>query len=95
MIEVDAKHKVRVSFQNLDCCALGGPVFGERQTTRLGRCHTRLKSHIRTVLSSDALARNSPSDDQATSEIPSECPWRVLMISPVHVSQILISLSAA
>ena len=95
MIEVDAKHKVRVSFQNIDRSTLRDLVFGKGKSPRRRTSLTRLKSHIRTVLSSDALARKSPSDAQATSEIPPECPCRVFMISPVYVSHILINLSAA
>ena len=71
MVKVDAKHKVRVSLQNLDRGALRNPLFGE-VNDQAEENLTRLKSHIRTVLSSDALARKSPSDDQAISEMPSE-----------------------
>ena len=51
--------------------------------------------HIRTVLSSEADARYSESLDQAISDMPCVCPTSVLMKSPVSVSQIFMSLSAA
>lgn len=47
------------------------------------------------VLSSDADARNSPSNDQATSDTPSVWPSSVSMSSPCSTSHTLTSLSAA
>lgn len=50
--------------------------------------------HIFMVLSSDADARNSPSCDQAMSEIPWSWPESVRKISPVYASHSLMTLSA-
>jgi hypothetical protein len=52
-------------------------------------------SHKRTVLSSDAEAKNRPSTDQATSLNPSVCPFRVAFDSPLVASHILKVASAA
>ena len=51
-------------------------------------------SHIRTVVSSEAVARLWLSEDQATSDKPSVWPARFLMNSPVSGDQILATVSA-
>ena len=37
VIKVDTKHKVRVSFQSFDRCALRNPVFDEEKGSGLGK----------------------------------------------------------
>lgn len=63
-------------------------------------CHEQLgltvsTTHMRTVLSSEAEARSSLSDDHAMSDSPSVWPFRVFRISPVYAFHSLINLSPA
>lgn len=51
--------------------------------------------HIRIVVSSDAEARKTPSEDQAMSDKPFECPVKFLTSCPVCGDQIFTSLSPA
>ena len=57
--------------------------------------HTEFTFHIRIVVSSEADAKKTLSDDHAMSETPSVCPFRSRISSPVYGDQIFITLSFA
>jgi hypothetical protein len=93
-IIVNAKNVARVAFQGFRGQSLNPCIMRElRDKSRRGR-RTESTCHIRMVVSSDADARYTLSDDHAISDRPAVCPFKFRINFPVNGDHILTALSA-
>jgi len=94
-VVVYTEHITGMPFQNFGGQSLPDSSVRRSRVRGEDRRCTVSTVHIRIVVSSDAEARKTLSDDQATSDRPFECPVKFLTSCPVCGDQIFTSLSPA